>query len=59
MKNDNLKMGDFLKPIKNHWEGEFKRDFFYVYLPLVIVSCLVVAAGIVGVLKLVDLKIID
>lgn len=45
--------------IKRGMHPEHLKDLFYLVIPLMVVSCLITAALIVGILKLVELKIID
>lgn len=45
--------------IKRGMHPEHFKDLFYLVIPLMLLSCLITAALIVGILKLVELKIID
>lgn len=52
---DQIKLGDWKKE-PNRLHPKHREDLFYLLLPLTIVSCVLLAAGFVGLLKM--LKVI-
>ena len=50
---EEIKLGDYCKP-KYGWDKQQREDWLFMVLPSIVIGCLVVAALIVGLFKLIN-----